>query len=176
MERQWSDGEHDTGPHWFREMRDCTPGTHSGDGRRDASAGGRLRRPSSENRTGRRGWWPDARSCAQARAHVPGLRYNLLSPAQLSATFEHPMQLWPRAAVFRCPRDGQSVIFRKSARRLFEATVRRSAIVDQASAKVLVVAKPTTCDTMMFHQLVGHPGEDITCRTAQVAGLRLTGK
>ena len=66
--------------------------------------------------------------------------------------------------------------FRKSARRLFEATVRWSAIVDQASAKALVVAKPTTCDTMMFHQLVGHPGEDITCQTAQVAGLRLTGK
>ena len=52
-------------------------------------------------------------------AHVPGLRHNLLSAAQVSATFEHPMQLWPRAAVFRCPRDGQSVIFRKSARRLF---------------------------------------------------------
>ena len=28
----------------------------------------------------------------------------------------------------------------------------------------------------MFHQLVGSPGEDITRRTAQVAGLRLTGK
>ena len=28
----------------------------------------------------------------------------------------------------------------------------------------------------MFHQLVGYPGEDITRRTAQVAGLRLTGK
>ena len=109
-------------------------------------------------------------------AHVPGLRHNLLSAAQLSATFEHPMQLWPRAAVFRCPRNGQSVIFRKSARRLFEATPRRSAIMDQASAKALVVAKPTTCDIMMFHQLVGHPGEDITRRTAQVAGLRLTGK
>ena len=108
-------------------------------------------------------------------AHVPGLRHNLLSAAQLSATFEHPMQLWPRAAVFRCPRNGQSVIFRKSARRLFEATARRSAIMDQASAKALVVAKPTTCDIMMFHQLVGHPGEDITRRTAQVAGLRLTG-
>ena len=38
-------------------------------------------------------------------AHVPGLRHNLLSAAQLSATFEHPMQLWPRAAIFRCPRD-----------------------------------------------------------------------
>ena len=75
-------------------------------------------------------------------AHVPGLRHNLLSAAQLSATFEHPMQLWPRAAVFRCPRNGQSVIFRKSARRLFEATARRSAIMDQASAKALVVAKP----------------------------------
>ena len=68
-------------------------------------------------------------------AHVPGLRQNLLSAAQLSATFEHPMQLWPRAAVFRCPRDGQSVMFRKSARRLFEATARRSATVDQASAR-----------------------------------------
>ena len=68
------------------------------------------------------------------------------------------------------------MIFRKSARRLFEATARRSAIIDQASAKALVVAKPTTCDIMMFHQLVGHPGEDITRRTAQVAGLRLTGK
>ena len=96
-------------------------------------------------------------------AHVPGLRHNLLSAAQLSATFEPPMQPWPRAAVFRCPRDGQSVIFRKSARRLFEA-------------KAVVAAKPTTCDIMMFHQLVGHPGEDITRRTAQVAGLRLTGK
>ena len=29
---------------------------------------------------------------------------------------------------------------------------------------------------MMFHQLVGHPGEDITRRTAQVAGLQLIGK
>ena len=29
---------------------------------------------------------------------------------------------------------------------------------------------------MMFHQLVGHPGEDITRRTVQVEGLRLTGK
>ena len=29
---------------------------------------------------------------------------------------------------------------------------------------------------MMFHQLVGHPGEDITRRTDQVAGLWLTGK
>ena len=45
---------------------------------------------------------------------VPDLRHNLLLVAQLSATFEHPMQLWPRAAVFRCPCDGQSVIFRKS--------------------------------------------------------------
>ena len=83
-------------------------------------------------------------------AHVPGLGHNLLSAAQLSATFEHPMQLWPRAAVLRWPRDGQFVIFRKSARRLFEATARRSAIVDQASAKALVVAKPTPCDIMMI--------------------------
>ena len=109
-------------------------------------------------------------------AHVPGLGHNLLSAAQLSATFEYPMQLWPRAAVFRCPRGGQSVSFRKFLRRLFEATECRSAIVDQASAKVLVVDKPTTCDIMMFHQRVGHPGEDIMHRTAQVAGLRLTGK
>ena len=109
-------------------------------------------------------------------AHVPGLRHNLLSATELSATFEHPMQLWPRAAVFRSPRDGQSVFFRKSTRCLFEATAHRSAIVDQASAKALVAAKPTTCDIMMFHQLVGHPGEDITRRTAQVARLRLTGK
>ena len=109
-------------------------------------------------------------------AHVPGFRHNLFSAAQLSATFEHPIQLWPRAAVFRCPRDGQSVIFRKSARRLFEATAPRSAIVDQASEKALVVAKPTTRDIMMFHQLVGHPGGNSTRRTAQVAGLRLTGK
>ena len=109
--------------------------------------------------------------CSGAR-----LRHNLLSAAQLSATFEHPMQLWSRAAVFRCPCDGQSVIFRKSTRRLFEATARRSATIDQASAKALVVDEPTTCDIMMFHQLVGHPGEDITRRTAQVAGLRLTGK
>ena len=109
-------------------------------------------------------------------AHGPGLRYNLLSAAQLSATFEHSMQLWPRAAVFRCPRDGQAVIFRKYARRLFEATAHQSATVDRASAKALVAAKPTTRDIMMFHQLVGHPDEDITRRTAQVAGLRLTGK
>ena len=109
-------------------------------------------------------------------AHVPGLRHNLLSAAQLSTTFKHSIQLWPRAAVFRCPRDGQSVIFLKFARGLFEATARRSAIVDQTSAKVLVVAKPTICDIIMFHQLAGHPGEDITRRTPQVAGLRLTGK
>ena len=32
--------------------------------------------------------------------HVPGLKRNLLLAAQLSATFECPMQLWPRAAVF----------------------------------------------------------------------------
>ena len=68
------------------------------------------------------------------------------------------------------------MIFIKSARRLFEAAARPSAIVDQAPAKALVAAKPTTCDIMMFHQLVGHPGEDITRQTAQVAGLRLTGK
>ena len=77
---------------------------------------------------------------------------------------------------FRCPRDRQSVIFRKYGWRLFEATAHRSATVDRASAKALVVAKPTTCDIMMFHQLVGHPGEDVTRRIAQVAGLRLTGK
>ena len=109
-------------------------------------------------------------------AHMPDLRHNLVSVAQLSATFEHSMQLWPRAAVFRCPRGGQSVIFRNSARRLLEATARRSATVDQAPAKALVAAKQTTCGIMMFHQLVGHPGVDITRRTAQVAGLRLTGK
>ena len=95
----------------------------------------------------------DDADCGQTRdlmlrraAHMPGLRQNLLSAAQLSATFEHPMQLWPRAAVFRCPRDGQSAIFRKSARRLFEATARRSAIADQASAKTLVAAnqRPVT--------------------------------
>ena len=108
--------------------------------------------------------------------HVPGVRHNLLSAAKLSATFEHPMQLWPRATVFGCPRDGQSEIFRKSSRRLTEATARRSGTVDRASAKALVAAKPTTCDIMMFHQLVGHPVKDITRRTAQVAGLRLTGK
>ena len=45
-------------------------------------------------------------------AHVPGLRYNLLSVAQLSAPFEYPMELWPRAAAFRCPRDGQCAMFR----------------------------------------------------------------
>ena len=129
---------------------------------------------SSESRTGRGG---QTRILVLRRAaHVPGLRHNLLSAAQPSATFEHPIKLWPRATVFRCPRDVQSVIFRKSARRLFEATARRSAIVDQTAAKALVVAKPTTCDSMMFHQLVGHPGEDITRRTAQVAGLWLTGK
>ena len=109
-------------------------------------------------------------------ARAPGLRHNLLSVAQLSATSEHPMQLWPRAAIFRCPRDGQSVILRKSARHLFKATAHRSATVDRASAKALVAAKPTTCDIMLFHQLVGHPGEDITRRTARVAELQLTGK
>ena len=109
-------------------------------------------------------------------AHVPGLRPNLLSAAQLSATIEHPMQLWPRAAVFRCPRHRQFVSFSKPERSLFEATARRSAIIDHAPAKALVVTKPTTCDIMMFHQLVGHPGEDIARRTAQVAGLGLTGK
>ena len=46
-------------------------------------------------------------------AHVPGHRHNIFSAAQMSATFEHPMQLWLRAAGFRCPRDGQSVRFRK---------------------------------------------------------------
>ncbi|CAM9808817.1 unnamed protein product, partial [Ascophyllum nodosum] len=109
-------------------------------------------------------------------AHVPGLRHNLLSAAQLSAMFEHPMQLCPRAVVLRCPRDGQSVIFKKSTRRLFETTARRSVIVDEAPAQALVAAKPTTYGIMMFHQLVSHPGEDITRRTAQVEGLRLTGK
>ena len=108
--------------------------------------------------------------------HVPGLRHNLLSAAQLSATFEHPMQLMPRTAVLRCPRDEQLVLFRNSARRLFEANARRSAIVDQAPAKALMAAKSLTCDIMMFHLPVDHPGEDITRRTAQVAGLRLTGK
>ena len=39
-----------------------------------------------------------------------------------------------------------------------------------------MAAKPTTCDIIMFHQLDDHPGEDISRRTAQVAGLRLTGK
>ena len=73
-------------------------------------------------------------------AHVPGLRLNLLSAAHLSATFEHPMQLWPRAAVSRCPRDGQSVMFRKSTRRLCEATVHRSAFVDRIPTKALVAA------------------------------------
>ena len=68
-------------------------------------------------------------------AHVLGLRRNLLSAAQLSATFEYPMKLWPRAAGFRCPRDGQPGMFRKSVRRLFEATARRSAVIDQAPAK-----------------------------------------
>ena len=68
------------------------------------------------------------------------------------------------------------MIFKQFARRLFEATARRSAIVDQAPVKALVAVKPTTCDIMMFHELVGHPCEDITRRTAQVAGLRLTGK
>ena len=68
------------------------------------------------------------------------------------------------------------MIFLKSARCLFEATARRSAIVDQAPAKALVAAKPTSCDIMMFHQLVGHSGEDITRRTAQVAVRQLTGK
>ena len=68
------------------------------------------------------------------------------------------------------------MIFRKYAGRLLEATARRSANVGQAPAMALVAIKPTTCEIMMFHQLVGHPGEDITHRTAQVAGLRLTGK
>ena len=40
-------------------------------------------------------------------AHVPGLRHNLLSAAQLSATFEHPMKLRLPAAVCRCPRGRQ---------------------------------------------------------------------
>ena len=81
-------------------------------------------------------------------AHGPALRHNLLSAAQLSATFEHPVQLWPRGAFLRGLRDRQSVIFRKTARRLFEATARRSALVDQARVKALVVAKPTSCDIM----------------------------
>ena len=68
------------------------------------------------------------------------------------------------------------MIFIISARRLFEATAHRSATVDRASAKTLVAAKPTTCDIMMFHQLIGHPDEDITRQAAQVAGVRVTGK
>ena len=44
--------------------------------------------------------------------HVLGLRHNLLSAAQLSATFEYPMKLWPQVAVFRCSRDGQCTMFR----------------------------------------------------------------
>ena len=108
--------------------------------------------------------------------HVPGLRHSLLSAGKLSPTFEHPMQLWPRAADFRCPRDGQSMGSRKSARRVFGATPRRSAIVDQAPAKTLVATKPTARDIMMFRELFGHPGENITRRNVQVVGLRLTGK
>ena len=109
-------------------------------------------------------------------AHMPSLRHILLSAAQLSATFEHPLQLWPRAAVFRYLCDEQSVVCRKPARRLFKATARRTAFIDQAPAKALVAAKSTTCDIMMFHQLVGYSGENITCRIAQVAGLRLSEK
>ena len=49
-------------------------------------------------------------------------------------------------------------------------------MVDSAPAKALVAAKPTSCDIMIFHQLDGHPDEDITRRTSQVVGLRLSGK
>ena len=175
-QRLWSYGGKDTGPHWFRKIRDCTPETRSGDGPRDAPAGGRLRRLRLKEEQDDTDGGQTRNLVLRRAAHVPGLRHNLLSAAQPSATFEHPIKLWPRAAVFRCPRDVQSVIFRKSTQRLFEATARRSAIVDQIAAKALVVAKPTTCGSMMFHQLVGHPGEDITRRTAQVAGLWLTGK
>lgn len=103
---------------------------------------------------------------------MPGFRHNPLLAAQLSARFEHPMQLWPRASVFRCPCDAKFVVFRKSAQGVFEATVRRSAIVYQAPAKSLVAAKPMICNIMACHRLAICPGKDITRRTV----LQLTGK
>ena len=84
------------------------------------------------------------------------------------------MTLWPRAAVFKYAHEDWSVVFRKSARRLFEASARRSAIAKQTPAKALVAVRPQICDIMMFHRLLGHPGEDITRRAAKTAGLRLT--
>ena len=104
-------------------------------------------------------------------ADVPGLRHNLFSAAQLAANFEHPMTLWPRAAVFKCAHEGWSVVFRKSGRHLFEASARRSAIAKQSPAKALVAVRPQICTIMTCHPLLGYPGENITRRTANTAGL-----
>ena len=64
-------------PTGFERYESAPPGRtvemgDGGDGRRDAPACGCLRRPSSENRTGRRGRWPDGRSYAQARGTRAG--------------------------------------------------------------------------------------------------------
>ena len=83
-------------------------------------------------------------------AHVPDLRHNFLSAAQLTATLEHPMTLWPRAAVFKCVREGWSVILRIYARCLFEASARRSAIAKWTPSKALVAVRPQICDIMTF--------------------------
>lgn len=43
-------------------------------------------------------------------AQVSEFRYNLFSVAQLLAIFQHPMQLWLRAAASRRPRNGPELL------------------------------------------------------------------
>ena len=116
-------------------------------------------------------------------AHVPELgHHNLISAKALAKTLDAPMRVYPAAAVTRPRHGGKSLTF-KTLRRdngLFEIKARRCAVIQRerekpAPAKSLVAARRNTRDIMEFHQLLGHPSEDITRGTARTVGLRLTG-
>ena len=116
-------------------------------------------------------------------AHVPNLgQHNLLSTKRLAQFFDAPMRVYPAAAVIRPRRGGKPLLFRplRPENGLLEIRVRRhvaakSSLAKPPTATALAATQRHPRDIMEFHQVLGHPAEQITRDTARMAGVQLSG-
>ena len=114
-------------------------------------------------------------------AHVPNLgQHNLLSTKRLAQSFDAPMRIYPAAAVIHPRRGGKPLRFRplRPENGLLEIRARR-----HVPAKSGLVRPPAALaathrhqrDIIEFHQVLGHPAEQITRDTARMMGVQLSG-
>ena len=124
-------------------------------------------------------------------AYVPGLSRNLLSTIKATEQWGKPLIYYRNKAVLGFPRK-ESLVFKFCPRKgLFSATGARriprqevalrpnlteNGLVRIASGTALAMRAGVSRDAMEVHRMLAHPSEDITRKTAEMAGIETTGQ